>query len=504
MTNKVYDVVIVGGGLGGMLCAGILAAEGMRVCLLEKNNQIGGTLQTFVRDKCIIDTGVHYVGGFGEGESLWRYFRHAGIMDDLRVRRMDLDGFDVVSFEGDDQRYPQAQGYERFIERLSVLFPQERHGIEEYCRMMQAYCQLFPLYYLDDRAKHPDTMDHLMVNAQAAIASLIKDPKLRAVLAANNMIYAGDAHTPFYMHALVTNAYIESAWRCVDGGGQISKLLVREIRKHGGEIYRHCQAKQFHFKDRLIESVELTNGERVFGKRFISNIHPVATLRMIEEHQVRKAYRNRINSLPETISCFCTHVTLEHGTVPYRNYNICHLQQPDVWTTTQYSKDNWLGQYMISMGASSRNPDYMDNLGLMAYMRYDEVARWGDVINTVAEPSARAADYEAFKQERAALCVDEIIKHIPEIQGRIKGVYTSTPLSFRDYIGSPNGSLYGTYRDCRDPAITMISPKSRVENLWMTGQNINIHGILGVTVSAYLACFEIVGRDYLLAKVLKA
>ena len=39
-----YDIVIVGSGLGGLACGTILAKEGYKVCLLEKNKQIGGQL----------------------------------------------------------------------------------------------------------------------------------------------------------------------------------------------------------------------------------------------------------------------------------------------------------------------------------------------------------------------------------------------------------------------------------------------------------------------------
>jgi all-trans-retinol 13,14-reductase len=58
-----YDIVVVGSGLGGLVSAIILAKEGYSVCVLEKNNQFGGNLQTFVRDKTIFDTGIHYIGG---------------------------------------------------------------------------------------------------------------------------------------------------------------------------------------------------------------------------------------------------------------------------------------------------------------------------------------------------------------------------------------------------------------------------------------------------------
>ena len=57
--DKEFDVVIIGSGLGGLLCGYILSEEGFSVCILEKNKQLGGSLQTFVRDRCIFDTGIH-------------------------------------------------------------------------------------------------------------------------------------------------------------------------------------------------------------------------------------------------------------------------------------------------------------------------------------------------------------------------------------------------------------------------------------------------------------
>jgi len=96
--DKKYDIVIIGSGLGGLVSAIILAKEGKSVCVLEKNNQYGGNLQTFVRDKTIFDTGIHYIGGLSEGQNLYNYFSYIGIMDQLRLKKMDEDSFDVISF----------------------------------------------------------------------------------------------------------------------------------------------------------------------------------------------------------------------------------------------------------------------------------------------------------------------------------------------------------------------------------------------------------------------
>ena len=52
------EVIIIGGGLGGLTTGALLAKEGHRVTVLEKNETIGGGLQTFKRN------GIEYSGRF--------------------------------------------------------------------------------------------------------------------------------------------------------------------------------------------------------------------------------------------------------------------------------------------------------------------------------------------------------------------------------------------------------------------------------------------------------
>ncbi|TEB40776.1 all-trans-retinol 13,14-reductase, partial [Flavobacterium circumlabens] len=109
----------------GLVSSIILAKEGYSVCVLEKNNQYGGNLQTFVRDKTIFDTGIHYIGGLNEGQNLYKYFKYLGIIDHLNLKKLDENGFDMISFEDDTTEYPHAQGYDNFVKQLENYFPEE-------------------------------------------------------------------------------------------------------------------------------------------------------------------------------------------------------------------------------------------------------------------------------------------------------------------------------------------------------------------------------------------
>ena len=93
-----YDTIIIGSGLGGLMTALILAKEGRKVAIIEKNKQFGGNLQSFLRDEVLFDTGVHYVGSLSEGQTLHNYFSYAGITSALDLECMPKDGYDRICF----------------------------------------------------------------------------------------------------------------------------------------------------------------------------------------------------------------------------------------------------------------------------------------------------------------------------------------------------------------------------------------------------------------------
>jgi all-trans-retinol 13,14-reductase len=77
----------------------------------------------------------------------------------------------------------------------------------------------------------------------------------------------------------------------------------------------------------------------------------------------------------------------------------------------------------------------------------------------------------------------------------------ATPLSFRDYIGTDDGSMYGVLKDCNDPFRTFISARTKLDNLFLTGQNLNMHGILGVSMSSVVTCSELLDIEKLLHEI---
>ena len=499
-----YDIVIVGSGLGGLVSAIILAKEGYSVCVLEKNNQFGGNLQTFVRDKTIFDTGIHYIGGLSEGQNLYKYFKYLGIIDDLKLKKMDEDGFDIISFEDENKEYPHAQGYENFVNQLLKHFPEEKEAIENYCKKVIATCDSFPLYNLRWEGKYDS--DILTLNAKQTIDEITDNKQLRAVLAGSNFLYAGiEDKSPFYVHALSVNSYIQSSWRCINGGSQITKQLIKQLKKHGGEVYKYKEVVRFNTENNNITSVTMKDGTEVSATYFISNIEPKTTLKMVGEENFRKSFYSRIQSLEGVISAFSLYIVFKPNTFKYINHNYYHFKNSnEVWTAHEYDENTWPKAYMASMNASKKEEEWADGMTFITYMKFDDLLPWADTFNTTAEKNDRGESYEEFKTRKATTFLNEIEIKFPGIKDCIQSIHTSTPLSYRDYIGGHNGNMYGYIKDSNNPMKSFIASKTKLNNLYLTGQSINMHGVLGVTIGAVVTCSEIVGKEYLVNKINQA
>lgn len=489
--------------MGGLSCALMLSMEGYKVCVLEKNRQIGGSLQIFSKDKTIFDTGIHYIGGLSPGQNLHQIFKYLGILDDLKIKQLDLDGYDLIKLKGDDQLYPHAQGYDNFVARLSAFFPEESDNIKAYADYMRKVCDSFPMYRLREGEIDLFNSGYLTQNARDVICSFTKNYKLQQILAGSNFIYAGVASkTPFYLHALSVNSYIESSWKCVDGSSQIARLLTQRIRSMGGTILNYAEAVKFNFKGHDIVSVQLEDGQVIEGKNFISNIDLVKTMAMIEEGKIRNLYRNRINSMENTISAFLLNVVLKPNVQKNMNHNLYYIGANDVWDAVHYDPETWPDSFAMFCPAVSNNDDYAKNMTIMGYMRYEDTAPWKNTFRTTPRNTqSRGEDYESFKQEKAEKLLDLYTAYDPEIRQKIKSYTASTPLTYRDYIGSTDGNLYGILKDCNDPLKTFVTAKTKVPNLYITGQNMNFHGVLGVAINAIKTCSEFVGYQNLLKKI---
>jgi all-trans-retinol 13,14-reductase len=326
------------------------------------------------------------------------------------------------------------------------------------------------------------------------------------VMAGSNLLYAGvKEKTPFYVHALIIKSYLSGSYKFIDGGSQIAIQLSKVIRKNGGQIFKHKKVVSANYNEcGEVSEVVLENGETIRGKQFISNIHPAVTIEIFGSERFLNVYKNRVQNLENSISTFLVHLSFKEKSFPYLNYNIYQHHIDNVWDGVTYDQQSWPQTYFICTPYISKKGEYADSMSVMTYMNASETAKWGSSFRTVAEPGERNAEYNQFKKEKEQQVIRQLQKVFPGISEKIKAIHSASPLTFRDYIGNRDGSLYGIMKDSGSSSRTQINTRTKIPNLHLTGQNISMHGILGVTVSAFVTCFAFVDKDKLIQKVKNA
>ena len=481
-----YDAVIIGSGLGGLECAHILSKAGMSVLLLERGTQAGGCLQSYRRHGSAFDTGFHYVGGLDEGQSLHSAFRHLGL---LRLPWQRLDNhFDRVTIG--NQTFSFAQGYDAFVETLTAAFLAERDALNKYADMLKQ-CGEQQFDALNPQTGESSLLSRLFeTSAYQYLTETFHDPLLINVLCGTSLkMELRKESLPLFTFAHGNGSFIESSWRLKGDGSLIVNSLADGIRMHGGEIICNAEVQELVEKDGKLVHAVCSNGEIYEGTIFISNIHPAVTCNLVKQSsRMKKVYRSRITHLENTFGMFTVSLRIKPQTLRYFNWNQYIYKEPDVWAF--HLKNNPVSGVLVSCRIPEDGSKYVQQVDLLTPMNWSECEQWSHT-----EVGRRGEDYKAMKKRVADECITLAERFIPGLRDRITGCYTSTPLTYRNYTLTPEGSAYGLRKDFRNPMITLLSPRTPIPNLLLTGQNLMLHGLHGVTMTALFTCAEVLGKE---------
>ena len=330
------------------------------------------------------------------------------------------------------------------------------------------------------------------------IDSFTTDERLRAVLAFANPLYAGERYkTPVYIHALISKMYIESSARFVGGSQQLADALADVIRKAGGEIHAGNGVEHIEIQNRQVEYVTTADGKQRTADRYISSIHPSALFDLLDKSKLQRSYWKRIDSIPNTYSAFTLYIIFKPDTFPFLNYTGYYQDNYEAtWQYYAYNPESWPQGLMYITPPETMNDTYATKMIINCVMPFEAVKQWE---NTTA--GKRGTEYRAFKKRCEEAIIRQMEKVFPDIRSRIRKMYSSSPLTIRDYYNQKEGALYGIKKDCNKIIHSHISVRTKLANLLLTGQNINWHGILGVPITAVLTCSEFVGLKFLLDKI---
>ncbi len=491
-----YEVAIIGSGLSGLSTAYILAKNGFKVAVFEKNQQFGGCLQSFRRSGIDFETGMHYIGSIEDGQVLHKYFKYLSILDDIEIESLDKSCYDVIDFKG--ERYNFANGYENYVESLANRFPNNVNDIKEYVKKIHQVTERSSYYSFSDFNYGNLLLPELISNSVSKFISQVTDNEtLQNVLAGNIILYAGLKNkTPFYIHALTNDLYINSAYRVVGTSDNIAKSLVKSLKNMSVDLFNNSEVKKVICNDKQVTAIEINNGERFEVKNLISSIHPTSLLQMLDTKLIRKAYRERICNIEQTISTFIVYIKYKKNKVPYMNSNFFKYRDTSVWNCEFYDEKNWPKSYFYMHQCYEKNQKFAEGGILLTYMNYADVVKWNGT-----KIGKRGSDYEDFKCAKAEQLLSVLEQDMPGTLNNIEGYWTSTPLTYQDYTATKHGSMYGIARDVNDPINTFVSPRTKLPNLFLVGQNTNSHGVLGVIISSVIAASELLGKDFLMKQI---
>ena len=493
------SVVVIGGGLGGLVSGALLAKEGYKVTVLEKNAIIGGGLQTFKRKGVSFPTGMHVFGGFGEEGQLRKLFSYLGIMDRLSLRAMDEEGYDVVKVLKDGASYSLPKGKEHFINYLGEVFPAEKANIRAYVDKLFALSEEEDLFYL--REQKPQVFMSVSEDAILPYDELmdryITDPKLKGVLSYLNPLMGGKpGTTPAFMSALLGVLHIGGTYQFVGSSQQMAELLKEVIETAGGQVLANEEVVRIEVEGREVSRVITKQGNAYHADSYISDVHPDVLLRLVDDKAFPTSFRSRIQSIPETRSCFKVYVKFKEGAFPYVNHtNYC---LSDYGTKYDISQSEWPNSVMYYTPAVEGQGSYAETMVIIGEMDYEWVKPW-----ETSQVGHRGASYEQWKRQMTEQVLDFMEKIYPDIREKTEFVMASSPLTIRDYYGNKEGSNYGFLRDSHNIMLSQLSVFTKVRNLYLTGQNVNIHGMCGVALTAIQTVEALVGTNTVVRKINK-
>ena len=489
------DFLVIGAGFSGITSAITLAQNGHQVTLLEKGRQTAPLLRGFSRGGVHFDTGFHYTGGLGPGETLDIFLRYLGLAGHLTSFPFDPEGFDVLRCEDPDFEFRMPTGYARLQDALGDAFPGERAAIAGYLAQVRSVYSSLP--YLNLQALSPDPSLERILGAtlRETLDALTGNELLKGLLSMHCLLYGvASDEVSFVQHAAIAGSYYQSARGIRGGGLSLARACERRLSELGVEV--RCGAEVAGITigaDGAFSGVRLVDGEPLSAKAAISTVHPRLLRGLVPEGALRPSYLKRLGALEETVSAF-----------------LCFAGSPD--PLPQLSGANRflfpdpgcmrdLGKRPVGAGPLYLSASYREGgvephgfIGISPAL-YSSTAPW-----EAPASGRRPEGYREFKEQALCRIQAQIERGYPDLAGRFRFLEGSTPLTLRDYCSSPLGGLYGAKHRVgqHNP-----HPTTRIPGLFLAGQAVASPGVMGAALSGFLACGSVLGHDHL-RKELKA
>ncbi|MDP5015855.1 MAG: carotene isomerase, partial [Dolichospermum sp.] len=281
-----FDVIIIGSGIGGLVTATQLAAKGAKVIVLESYLIPGGSAGYFQSQGYTFDVGASMIFGMGN-KGTTNLLTKA--LDAVNVNLETIaDPVQIHYHLPDNLDLKVDKDYEKFIQNLIAYFPHEAKGIRSFYDECQRVFNCLnniellsleePKYLLRVFLQNPlaclGLAKYLPLNVGDVARRYIQDPQLLKFIDIECYCWSvvPAAMTPMINAGMVFSDRHYGGVNYPRGGvGQIAEKLVTGLEQFGGKIQYKARVTKIITKQGKAVGVQLANGQVYHGKKIVSN-----------------------------------------------------------------------------------------------------------------------------------------------------------------------------------------------------------------------------------------
>lgn len=219
--DNMYDVVIIGAGIGGLVCGCYLAKHAKKVIILEKNDHPGGCCTSFVKNGFRFDAAAHSLGGMSPNGPIGR------VLTELEIKDIGLYRTNpAYILQIDGYRLNIWNNFLKTIDTLKQDFKRERKAIEEFFKFT-GEATLLSLVKLKNLS-FPKFLDQYFTNEK--LKSILYSPLLGNT-GVDPLKISTFTAIKFYQQYIFDGGYH------LEGGMQaLPDLLMKKFCELGGEM----------------------------------------------------------------------------------------------------------------------------------------------------------------------------------------------------------------------------------------------------------------------------